>query len=195
MTADYWDTQATRWGVFSVPDEDYDKYTARQADFLVEQLDLGGEAERLIDMGCGIGRLTYPLAEALPSAHVWGLDPSLAMIQKAKDDSRFAFFSPSSMCDLFLADSVDGAWCVLVFQHLLEAPICKILNDLAVVLRPGARFVSQWMLDVDQSFSSRGDVLQVLEEEGFQNVRYEDDTDVTRLTFAHNWLWVVSEKP
>jgi len=190
----YWDTQANRWGVFSVPDEDYDKYTARQADFIVEQLDLGDEAERVIDMGCGIGRLTYPIAEALPCVHVWGLDPSSAMIQKAKDDSRFGFFSPSLLCDLFLADSVDGAWSVLVFQHLLEAPIRTILHDLADVLKPGARFVSQWMLDVDQPFPLRADVLRVLEEEGFQTVRYQDDTDVTKLWFADNWLWVTSER-
>jgi len=184
----YWDTQANRWGVFSVPDEDYDKYTARQADFIVEQL--GIDTGTVIDMGCGIGRLIDPVAEALPHVDVWGLDPSQAMIEVAAATCRHGYFSYN--LDIF--GSVAGAWSVLVFQHLPEDSIRKILRDVADILQPGGRFVTQWMLDVDQAFAGESDVLRLLEKEGFRNVHWVDDTDVTKLWFADNWLWVTSER-
>lgn len=199
--AEYWDTQAIRWGVFSVPDEDYDKYTAKQAAFIVEQLNVTNGA--LLDMGCGIGRLSQPISRLI-DAKVWGIDPSREMIAMAIEldwvGDRSIHYGRKVGTDFFqdpyryIPIPMDGAWCVLVFQHLPEAPIRKILYDLAHVLRPGARLVTQWMLDIDQPFPSRRNVLRVLEEEGFQTVRDEDDTDVTGLSFADNWLWVTSEK-
>ena len=186
----YWDTQANRWGVFSVPDDDYDEHTARQAAFIVEQL--GVDTGTVIDVGCGIGRLIDPVAEALPHVSVWGLDPSQAMIEEAAATCRHGHFSQYKR-DLFHAGSVAGAWSVLVFQHLLEEPIQQILRDVYAVLQPGGRFVTQWMIDVDQAAPTESDVLLLLEEEGFQTLHREDDTDVTGLSFG-NWLWVTSEK-
>jgi len=188
----YWDTQANRWGVFSVPDEDYDKYTARQVAFIVEQLDVGDDG-LLIDVGCGIGRLTTPIAEAIPGAMVFGVDPSVEMRAIAcSTRPRIAGYRIN--LESFFHETVHGAWCVLVFQHLDEAPIREILRDVAGVLKPGGRFVSQWMLDKDQAFPREADVLRVLEEEGFETVRHVDDSTVTRLWFADNWLWVTSER-
>ena len=196
----YWDTQANRWGVFSVPDEDYDEHTARQADFIVEQLNV--EEGLLLDVGCGIGRLTKPIAEALPDTKVWGVDPSPTMIQQAwlhqswsSDRPEFYHVQPESgLGGMFDAERIAGAWCVLVFQHLIEEPIQQILRDVYAVLQPGGRFVTQWMIDVDQAAPTESDVLLLLEEEGFQTLHREDDTGVTGLSFG-NWLWVTSEKP
>ena len=189
----YWDTQANRWGVFSVPDDDYDEHTAKQAEFIIEQLgveDIG----LLIDVGCGIGRLAGPIADALPDAMVYGVDPSIEMrVELLKVESRIAGCVASLGAVSHRKSVAAGAWCVLVFQHLLEEPIRQILRDVYAVLRPGGRFVTQWMLDVDQAAPAESDVLLLLEEEGFQTLHREDDTDVTGLSFG-NWLWVTSEK-
>jgi len=188
----FWDTQANRWGVFSVPDEDYDKYTARQAAFIVEQLDV--ETGFVVDMGCGIGRLTHPIAETLSEVQVVGVDPSDAMRRTSRAADQSEVSAHLATLGAFLPKTLDGAWCVLVFQHLAEAPTREILRDVAGVLKPGGRFVTQWMLDKDQAFPREADVLRVLMDEGFENVRLHGDADVTRLWFADNWLWVTSER-
>ena len=194
----FWDTQATRWGVFSVPDEDYDKYTARQTAFIVEQLAI--DKGLVLDVGCGIGRLTFEVGTHCPDLDVLGVDTSPDMIEVALDQQRTTLpvLSPAFVyvddLSALLAPIYAGAWCVLVFQHLGEAPIREILRTVAGALRPGGVFVTQWMLDKDQAFPSRADVLRVLEEEGFETVRYVDDSAVTRLWFADNWLWVTSER-
>ena len=201
----YWDTQANRWGVFSVPDEDYSTYTRRQAVFIVEQLAIDVKQLRVEkgivrDVGCGIGRLTFEVAHEAPYLYVVGVDPSHTMIEVARGrlaentylDHRLDFAKTSD--GKGLSGGYDGAWCVLVFQHLIEAPIREILRDVADTLQPGARFVSQWMLDKDQAFPREADVLRVLMDEGFENVRLHGDADVTRLWFADNWLWVTSER-
>ena len=187
----YWDTQANRWGVFSVNDEDYDEYTAMQAVFIVEQL--GVESGLLLDLGCGIGRLSTAILNELPAVAVEGYDTSRSMLEAASDASGPRFTWLFGDLSSVARDPYDGAWCVLVFQHLLEEPIRQILRDVYAVLQPGGRFVTQWMIDVDQAAPAESDVLLLLEEEGFQTLHCEDDTDVTGLSFG-NWLWVTSEK-
>lgn len=43
----------------------------------------GAEGERIVDLGCGPGNITFRLAEALPKAHVLGLDGAEAMLRLA----------------------------------------------------------------------------------------------------------------
>jgi ubiquinone/menaquinone biosynthesis C-methylase UbiE len=59
------------------------------AEFL-EQL---REARRLLDVGCGPGQFTVHAAEALPDAHVWGIDLAPTMIELAR---RHASASPAA---------------------------------------------------------------------------------------------------
>ena len=42
-------------------------------------IDLSG-SERVLDIGCGDGKITAEIAERLPSGSVVGVDPSAAMI-------------------------------------------------------------------------------------------------------------------
>jgi trans-aconitate 2-methyltransferase len=53
------------------------------ADKSLAGLDLGG-SERVLDVGCGDGKITAEIAERLPSGSVVGVDPSTAMIEFAR---------------------------------------------------------------------------------------------------------------
>ena len=50
---------------------------------VLERLPLDG-SERVLDAGCGTGRVTEQLLERLPTGHVVALDGSAAMIEAAR---------------------------------------------------------------------------------------------------------------
>lgn len=95
---------------------------------------------RLLDVGCGPGRLTRAIAEARPQLLVTGLDLSADMIRQARRQPRppnllFRQGSPSSFG---VTDEFDFALSVLSFHHWEEPA-----EDLAGVhraLKPGGRF-------------------------------------------------------
>jgi len=189
----FWDDNATPAGVFNVGDM-YDEYTDRQAAFIVEQL---GDADGpLIDLGCGIGRLSRPIAEAIPDALVFGMDPSSAMRVKARTsfDPVYAYMSSLR---LWRPDSVGGAWCVLTFQHLPDDTVKQHLADLYSILKPGARLVTQWVTsgeDAPMSYPRPWQQIHDLHSDaGFELTWWAGDHMVTG--YALDWLWVTAEKP
>lgn len=95
---------------------------------------------RMLDVGCGPGRLTQSIAEARPRLLVTGLDVSLDMIRQTRRAPRppnlvFRQGRPSSFG---VTGEFDFALSVLSFHHWEEPA-----EDLAGVhraLRPGGRF-------------------------------------------------------
>lgn len=51
-------------------------------ELMLQSLELAGN-ERVVDVGCGDGRVTEQLAKRLPQGFVVGIDPSLSMIEQA----------------------------------------------------------------------------------------------------------------
>lgn len=99
-----------------------------------------GDAEyapsRVVDLGCGPGNLTATLVERWPTAHVHGVDSSIAMVQEAQTvaGDRLSFevadlreFRPSGPVDLL----VSNATLQWVPGHL------DLLEEFAGWLRPG----------------------------------------------------------
>jgi ubiquinone/menaquinone biosynthesis C-methylase UbiE len=106
-------------------------------DRVVELGRLGGGA-RVLDVGCGTGRVAAALAER--GAKVWGVDPSAEMLEVAR--SRVP---PSVGLKQARAEALpfrdawfDGAVCMLSV-HLIDRP--PAFAELARVLAPGARLV------------------------------------------------------
>jgi len=63
----------------------YERSSAHQQGWgerLIDELSLAGR-ERILDLGCGDGRLTARLAERVPQGHVLGIDASQNMIDRA----------------------------------------------------------------------------------------------------------------
>ncbi|MET9863744.1 class I SAM-dependent methyltransferase [Streptomyces smyrnaeus] len=106
---------------------------------------------RVLDYGCGYGRLTARLGE-LGYSHVVGVDPSRAMIERGlRENPRLALHH---QCELPLPDR-DGAYdAVLLFAVLTcvpdDAAQGATLAELARVLRPGGvLYVSEVPLQRD----------------------------------------------
>jgi trans-aconitate 2-methyltransferase len=109
------------------------------------RLPLEGD-ERVVDAGCGTGRVTEKLAERLPHGRVIALDGSPAMIDSARDRlARFGDRVEYLVADLGRSLPIDG----LVDAVLSTATFHwvpdhdALFRNLARVTRPGGRLVAQ----------------------------------------------------
>ena len=109
-------------------------------------LGLPQERDRALDFGCGVGRLTAPLAQHF--GEVVGLDVSESMVAQARSlhDVANCHFEVHRGNDLHLYPdaSFDLVLCVLVLQHLAsQDAMLRYLAEFARVLRPGGALAVQ----------------------------------------------------
>lgn len=119
------------------------------------------EGARVLDLGCGPGRLAIPLASGLPSATVIGVDISRRMLDKARA-LRDGYQLEN--CVLLLGDgrtlpalvgSLACAYSMLLFQHLPAEASERYVQEVAERLKPGGKFAYQVVIgESDDSFLS-----------------------------------------
>lgn len=139
------------WAVHVAPDKrgggwDVDEFlelgrqdVARAREILAG-LELPTRWERVLDFGCGAGRLSQALAEH--AREVIGVDVSAPMLEKARELDRSegrCTFVLSEDPDLrsFDDDSVDLVYTERVLQHLPRPVLETYLTEFVRVLRPG----------------------------------------------------------
>jgi len=112
---------------------------------VLDRLPLEG-TERVIDAGCGTGRVTEQLAQRLRDGHVIALDGSPAMVEAAR--ARLARFG--DRVDYVVADLgqplpidgfVDAILSTATFHWVPDHD--ALFRNLAAVTRPGGRLVAQ----------------------------------------------------
>ncbi|MGH2476870.1 MAG: class I SAM-dependent methyltransferase [Candidatus Limnocylindrales bacterium] len=118
---------------------------ARWGSTVLARLPLDGD-ERVLDAGCGSGRVTEQLAERLPGGRVIALDGSPSMIEAAR--ARLARFG--DRIDYVVADlgkplpidgSVDAVLSTATFHWVPDHD--ALFANLAAVTRPGGWLVAQ----------------------------------------------------
>lgn len=129
----------TEWGA-----DDYNRQSALQRAMAEEQLSkltLQG-SERILDVGCGDGKITAAIAERVPSGSVLGVDPSREMIAFAS-----SHFGPSGhgnlrfdVADVRKFPYRDEFDLVVSFNALHWVPQqAAALNSIHAAMKPGAR--------------------------------------------------------
>jgi demethylmenaquinone methyltransferase/2-methoxy-6-polyprenyl-1,4-benzoquinol methylase len=103
-----------------------------------------GKGMRVIEPGCGTGRLTVILADIVgPQGQVLGLDISSKMIESARrrigsrDNVLLEWASVEGYS--FDAESFDVVICHNIFPHFDDKP--RAVADLAAALKKGGRFI------------------------------------------------------
>lgn len=112
---------------------------------VLERLRLGGH-ERVIDAGCGTGRLTAMLLERLPEGRVLCLDRSFNMLRVAREtlEPRFGRrvgFVHADLTAVPLREWADVAFSTATFHWVLDH--ARLFSELFEALRPGGRLVAQ----------------------------------------------------
>lgn len=110
---------------------------------LMEILPFMPNSGSILDLGCGIGRLTVPVAQRLPGAHLIGLDISPRMLAHA------TLADVTHSIQWVLGDGrglpheieqLDGAFSMIVLQHVPIDAQCAYIEQVAQRLRRGGCF-------------------------------------------------------
>jgi trans-aconitate 2-methyltransferase len=136
MTTDAWDART------------YDRVADpmfRWGANVLERLPLRGD-ERVLDAGCGTGRVTELLADRLPNGHVVALDASAEMLAEARIrltrfGDRVRFVQADLARPIPIDGLVDAILSTATFHWVLDHD--ALFHNLAAVLRPGGRLVAQ----------------------------------------------------
>lgn len=112
---------------------------------VLARISLRGD-ETVLDAGCGTGRLTRDLLEALPDGHVVGLDLSQNMLAAARAYLKPDFggrvqFVCCHLLDMPFEQRFDGIFSTASFHWVLDQE--RLFRNLHRALRPGAWLCAQ----------------------------------------------------
>jgi trans-aconitate methyltransferase len=112
---------------------------------VLDRLPLAG-GERVLDVGCGTGRLTAHLLERLPRGRALAVDLSLNMLRGAREFlvPRFGsrvLFARADAAALPFDRSVDALFSTATFHWVLDHT--SLFRSVHAALRPGGRLVAQ----------------------------------------------------
>ena len=112
---------------------------------VLARLPLAGH-ERVIDVGCGTGRLTEKLLERVPGGDVLAVDLSFNMLKTAREylRPRFGhqvFFVQGDASALPLACDADAVFSTATFHWVLDHPM--LFKSLYAALKPGGTLAAQ----------------------------------------------------
>ena len=118
----------------SLPRHVADHYLRRRAAYVAEHVPLGS---RLLDVGCGTGRLAKRLAAA--GYDVTGADPSTGMIEVLERNAPEVKAVVASGESLpFDSGSFGASYCVAVMHHVAEeGAVSRTLSEMVRVVQPG----------------------------------------------------------
>jgi cyclopropane fatty-acyl-phospholipid synthase-like methyltransferase len=117
-------------------------------------LDGGFAPQRSLDFGCGVGRLTIPLARR--SEQVVGVDISPAMLEEARKNADAAGVHNITWVEsddglTRVTGSFDFIYSIIVFHHIRPEVGQRLLVRQLQMLRPGGVLAAQVLYHLDQS--------------------------------------------
>ena len=108
---------------------------------VLDRLELRGD-ERVLDAGCGTGRVTAALVDRLPRGHVVAVDGSPSMVEQARERlGPGVDVFVADLLELELDEPVDAILSTATFHWIPDHD--RLFERLFAALRPGGRVVAQ----------------------------------------------------
>lgn len=120
--------------------EEYHAFVYKRGLGVVELLDIESGA-RVLDVGCGTGRLTAQLADA--GASVVGVDRAAGMLAAARTSSSSCAFVRGDATRLPVKQVFDAAFSNAALHWIQSADQAPLLKSVHDALVPGGRFVAE----------------------------------------------------
>jgi trans-aconitate 2-methyltransferase len=105
---------------------------------VIDRLDLHGD-ERVLDAGCGTGRVTEVLAQRVPNGTVIAVDGSEKMVEETRKRGITAF--TADLAELTLDEPVDAILSTATFHWIKDHD--RLFTRMYEALRPGGRMSVQ----------------------------------------------------
>lgn len=148
--------------------------------------------QKILDLGCGIGRLSVILARQ--GIFVTGVDIAANMLERARKHKNIEYITNDGR-NLPLNDSShDAAFSVGLMQHIPNDAVRYYLMEVLRVLKPGGVFVCQFVTGGPESRNAEFDFTRSYDtitgwffKAGFRLV-------VARKYIFNKWLWIKATK-
>ncbi len=157
---------------------------------------IGGGA--VLDLGCGVGRLALPVAEAFGvTVHVIGVDLSPRMVEIASHEVsrrrlRNVTFVTGDGRTVPLFGPFCAAYSMVTFQHLPREASLSYITQVGQRLVTGGRFRFQFVEGTEDAFLSHGldaeEVVQTCEQAGLTVLACD------RGRLYPNWTFITAAK-
>lgn len=142
--------------------------------------------ERVLDAGCGAGRVTRLLIDDLPDGHVVAVDASQQMLDQAAehlgDVADRVTFHRSDLTELTIDDPVDVVFSNAVFHWILDHD--RLFSRLADTLRPDGLLIAQC--------GGAGNIAEVIQTTG--RVSRRPPFDAHLADFDREWFFAGPEE-
>lgn len=152
--------------------------------------------KRMLEIGCGIGRLTLPMAMKFPTAKIVGVDISDKMLLRFKAlhgkprNIKLVCNDGRSLPKLF--KPYDAVYSMLTFQHIDKEGIREYIKEISSVMDKGGIFRFQFVQGEENSAFSqqyyRGEILMMLMSNGFKV------KDIQINLIHEQWVWITAIK-
>ena len=153
----------------------------------------------IMDLGCGVGRLAFPMALAA-NRRVIGVDASSRMVALAKEESEARADAGRWAAWFMLGDGrtipetgpLAAAYSVAMFQHIPKDATFGYIRQVAERLISGGRFRFQFVDGSEDTFLSHGLNISEVEETcigaGLKVLA------IDRGIIFPSWVWVTAER-
>lgn len=101
-----------------------------------------GRYEKILDMGCGVGQKTIPIADAFPDAEIHAIDLSAPMIKYAHKRAermgrKIHFSQQNAERTKFASESFDLIFSTILLHELPSGAIRNVIAEIYRALKPG----------------------------------------------------------
>lgn len=126
---------------FSAPDFTDQTFIATELDFVLQKVRSNDE---VLDMGCGTGRFTVPLARKARKVTGLDLSPGMLSIARAKthaENLNVELQQGNMMSMPFSDNSFDVVTCMVALMHIPVEFRQRVFDEARRVLKPGGRMI------------------------------------------------------